>query len=252
MCSGDEGLLRNLSDVTSKPLEWAWEGMIPFGKLTLLTGEPGVGKSLVALQVAAMVTRGLVRPPGISPTVGASRAGGAGDGPGGMEGASLDTGARARAVVVLSAEDAADDTVLPRMTAAGADISKVFVMQEHWGRDRTSIGVGTGEAAAAKEAGDSLFRLSRDLPRLELALERIHEAGLEIGLIVIDPIDRYFGPNDKKRDRIEVVARLVELAARTGAAVLVISNSSYKTGNRGATAVSQELIHSARSVLMVA
>jgi KaiC/GvpD/RAD55 family RecA-like ATPase len=41
------------ADIKARPLEWVWKGVIPAGRLTLLTGEQGVGKSLFALDVAA-------------------------------------------------------------------------------------------------------------------------------------------------------------------------------------------------------
>ena len=55
-------MLVRISEICAEPLEWAWEGYDPMGMLTLLTGDPGVGKSLVSLQVAAMVTRGVTNP----------------------------------------------------------------------------------------------------------------------------------------------------------------------------------------------
>lgn len=61
-----------LSDITSEPLHWLWEKRIPLGKLTTLDGDPGLGKSLLTLDLAARVTTGRPMPdgtPGVSGTV---------------------------------------------------------------------------------------------------------------------------------------------------------------------------------------
>jgi len=56
-----------MSEITPLPVEWVWEGLVPHRNLTLLTGDPGIGKSLVTLQVAAMVTRGVTNPRDLVP-----------------------------------------------------------------------------------------------------------------------------------------------------------------------------------------
>jgi len=56
-----------MSETTPLPVEWVWEGLVPRRNLTLLTGDPGIGKSLVTLQVAAMVTRGVTNPRDLTP-----------------------------------------------------------------------------------------------------------------------------------------------------------------------------------------
>lgn len=262
-----EHRFQRLSEVAVRTLDWAWTGLIPFGKVSLLAGEPGVGKSLVALQLAAMVTRGWQSPMSSAELTAAG-----------------DATSRPRSVVMFSAEDAAEDTLLPRLIAAGGDVTRVHVLQAN-GHDGThgqrhpgdrcrtdpceeskSKGPGQSEFdvelsdssvmparnATASEDQSGRFRLTRDLPNLELALEQLTRSGEEVGLIVIDPIDRFLGPEDKKRDRIELVSRLIDFAARWGVAVLVVANSSQKAGVRGGSVVYHELVNSARSVLMVA
>ena len=51
-----------MSEVDAKPVEWLWEGYIPRGALTILEGDPGLGKSQIACDIAARVTRGLPMP----------------------------------------------------------------------------------------------------------------------------------------------------------------------------------------------
>jgi hypothetical protein len=50
--------LLRAADVPRRPVEWLWPNRIAIGKVTLLVGDPGLGKSLVALDIAARVSRG--------------------------------------------------------------------------------------------------------------------------------------------------------------------------------------------------
>ena len=91
-----------LSDVLPEEVEWLWEGRIPLGKITLLDGDPGLGKSSITMGLAALVSRGAPMP----------------DGTPGVDGG----------VVVLSAEDALADTIRPRLDAAGADTTRIVAL----------------------------------------------------------------------------------------------------------------------------
>lgn len=51
-------ILRRLDGVKRQTLQWLWPGRIPLGKLTLLAGDPGLGKSLLTLDIASRVSRG--------------------------------------------------------------------------------------------------------------------------------------------------------------------------------------------------
>jgi len=59
---GSEAVLVRVADVARRAVGWLWPGRVPSGKLTLVAGDPGLGKSLVALDIAARVTRGLPWP----------------------------------------------------------------------------------------------------------------------------------------------------------------------------------------------
>lgn len=91
-----EGLvLRRVSDVPLEKISWLWPGRIARGKLTVIAGHPGLGKSQVTAWMAATVTTG--RPwPG------------------------SDQRAAPSNVLILNAEDAVADTIRPRLIAAGA------------------------------------------------------------------------------------------------------------------------------------
>ena len=89
-------LLRCFSNIAPKPLRWLWAGRVPLGKLTLLIGDPGLGKSLLTADVASRATRGASFP----------------------DGAACEPGS----AIFLSAEDDAADTIRPRLDAAEADV----------------------------------------------------------------------------------------------------------------------------------
>jgi len=98
--SGPELIARCAADVKPEPVEWLWPGRIALGKLTLIAGEAGLGKSQLSIAMAASVTTGGEWP---------CREGRAPQG----------------SVVILSAEDGPADTVVPRLMAAGADRKRV-------------------------------------------------------------------------------------------------------------------------------
>lgn len=89
----------SLADVEPRAVEWLWHGRIPLGKLTLVVGDPGLGKSFVTLDAAARVSMGTAWPDGAACTRGA--------------------------VVLLTAEDGLADTVVPRLVALSAERARV-------------------------------------------------------------------------------------------------------------------------------
>jgi len=89
---GPSGVVTRLSDVVPEHLRWLWPGRLPVGKLVLLDGDPGTGKSTIAVDWAARVSTGGRWPDGSSCPKGD--------------------------VLVLSAEDGLADTVRPRLDAA--------------------------------------------------------------------------------------------------------------------------------------
>ncbi|WP_422928803.1 AAA family ATPase [Singulisphaera sp. PoT] len=94
-------MLPNMAQVVSEPVRWLWEGRIPLGKVTLLEGDPGIGKSTLALDLAAKVSQGAQMP--------YSKAGPSG----------------ASDVVLFSGDDDLGDTVRPRLEAANADLTRI-------------------------------------------------------------------------------------------------------------------------------
>ena len=91
-----------LADVDAEPIDWLWPGRIALGKLSLLCGDPGLGKSFVTLDMAARVTTGSPWPDGSDCPIGS--------------------------VILISAEDGLADTIVPRLNAACADVRKVIAL----------------------------------------------------------------------------------------------------------------------------
>ncbi|HKW63598.1 MAG TPA: AAA family ATPase [Candidatus Acidoferrum sp.] len=125
-------VLRCFRDIAPKALRWLWPGRIPLGKLTLLIGDPGLGKSLLTADIASRVTRGTSFP----------------------DGATCESGS----VILLSAEDDPADTIRPRLDAAGADVSRVHTLE--------AVRVELTDGSLA----DKPFNLETDVAALEAAL----------------------------------------------------------------------------------
>ncbi len=113
LASREEALARSLgldvrmtraSEIAPRPVDWLWRGRVPLGMLTMFAGDPKLGKSFVALSVAAAVSRGAPLPGDDVPTEPAS-------------------------AIVLSAEDDPARTIVPRLIAAGADLPRVHILK---------------------------------------------------------------------------------------------------------------------------
>ncbi len=93
-----------MADVAPQPVRWLWRERFAIGKLAMVSGDGGLGKSFMTLDWAARVSRGTVWPDG-SPN---------------------DQGG----VLLVSCEDDAADTVRPRLDAADADVANIFHVDE--------------------------------------------------------------------------------------------------------------------------
>jgi hypothetical protein len=92
-------------DVTPRAVNWLWTGYLPLGKPAEIIGDAGQGKSLLIAQLAASITTGAAFPDGSKPAVVGN-------------------------VIIISAEDDDEDTLRPRLEAAGADLAKVRLVTQ--------------------------------------------------------------------------------------------------------------------------
>jgi putative DNA primase/helicase len=179
---------RCAADIAPKKIEWLWPGRLARGKHTCIAGEPGTGKSQLSIAIIAAVTTG-------------------GEWPCGEGHAPLGN------VIILSAEDGAADTIIPRLMAAGADLTRVHVVstvRDTDGKRRT-------------------LNLQHDLDLLE---KKIAEIG-DVALVVVDPVSSYLGKTDshKNSEVRAVLEPFSEMADRARVAILSITHFSKSGAN---------------------
>ena len=98
--------LIHMEDVVSKEVEWLWYPYIPYGKITIIEGDPGEGKTTLVLKLAAALSRGLPLP------------------------CDYDKEYEPIHIIYQTAEDGIEDTIKPRLEKAGADCSMIRVIDE--------------------------------------------------------------------------------------------------------------------------
>jgi hypothetical protein len=208
--------ITTVATVKAERVRWLWPGRIPRGKLTLLDGDPDKGKSTITLNLAARVTTASPMPDGAM------------------------TLEEPAAVLILSAEDGVADTIRPRLTSAGADLSRVHVLEAVWCLDDE------GKPAERDVA------LPGDVNVVERAVEE-----LGVILVVIDPLAAYLSERvDSYKDHHvrRALRPLAAMAERTGAAVVIIRHFNKSPGAnalyRGGGSIG--IIGAARSALLVA
>jgi putative DNA primase/helicase len=183
-------VLRCFSDIAAKPLRWLWPGRIPLGKLTLLIGDPGLGKSVLTVDVASRVTRSASFP----------------------DGATCESGS----IIFLSAEDDAADTIRPRLDAAGATVSRVHILE--------AVHVTLTNGSLAEKP----FNLETDIAALEGVLREHPDVRLIVIDPIsayLGGVDSH--SNAEVRG---ILAPLAALAARFGVAVLCVTHLRKSAG----------------------
>jgi hypothetical protein len=203
-----------LADVQPEQVEWLWAGRVPRGMITLLDGDPGLGKSTITLDLAARVTTGAPMPFAVSD-----------DGRTGMPGD----------VVILTAEDHLAATVRPRLDAAGADVRRVHAVVAV-GRD--------GDP-------DAPLVLPADIAELEIvARDTKAQLVLVDPLMAFLGADT---DAHRDQDVRRALAPLAKVAEATGAAIMIVRHLRKSAGSaiyRGGGSIG--IIGAARSSLIVA
>ena len=187
-------VVHRASEITPVPVEWLWPGRIAIGKMTLIGGDPGLGKSQLAIHIAATVSQGNRLPceEGQAPK---------------------------RSVIILCAEDGLADTIVPRLMAADAD------------RDKVSIITAVTEADGS---GRRIFNLSKDLDALEVLIRERGDVGLVIIDPVDAYLGAGAGGIDSHKNAAvrSVLEPVSELADRLHTAILAITHFSKQAGGK--------------------
>lgn len=191
-----------MSEVPAEKVSWLWYPYIPFGKITIVQGDPGDGKTTFILAVTALLTTGRPMPESDIPT-------------------------EPITVIYQTAEDGLSDTIKPRLVEAGADCTKVAVIDE------------------------SYQPLSLSDGRLEKAIKQINAK-----LLILDPLQAYLGENIDMHRANEVrptFKQLAGIAERTGCAIVIIGHMNKMNGTKGLYRGlgSIDIAAAARSVLLV-
>ncbi len=175
------------ADIEPEHVEWLVDQSFPLGMLAVIGGQPGLGKSQISINLAAGVTTGK----GLPGTGGFGNIG---------------------SVIILANEDDAARTIRPRLDAAGADISKVHIV----------------EGVAREGSEVDMFQLDSDIADLR---DRALEIG-DVRLIIIDPPSAYLGTkvdSYKDSDVRRLLMPLGNLAQETGAMILLIVHLNKRT-----------------------
>lgn len=207
-------MLVDLAGVQPASVSWLWPGRMPLGRMALTVGRPGAGKSFLVSYLAANVSRG--RP--------------------WVDGSLCPQGS----VLLLCAEDDAADTIVPRLMAHDADLSRVKLLE----------GVRVPHERDERRTTERCITLA-DVDTLRSALDRLDDCRL----IVIDPIGSYLGGKvDGHRDNEVrgVLTPVIRLAAEHEAALLVVAHTRKSAasnaddtalGSRGFVGLARSVLH---------
>ena len=137
------------TDIVPEALRWLWQDRIVYGKICLFSGKPGCGKTLAVLDLIARVTTGADWPDGAKNLWGPKK------------------------VLLACSEDGLEDTVVPRLNGAGADLKNVIFIH------RVLVNGDTQRQLQLDSDTSLLKKALKDNP--------------DIGLVVLDPLTSFFG-----------------------------------------------------------
>jgi hypothetical protein len=165
--------------IQMEKLEWVWPDRIPAGKICPYTGKPSCGKSLAILDLVARVTTGKDCPDAKNPS--------------GL-----------RDVVLAATEDDLGTTLVPRLVACDADLSRIHIVKRVTVEGKKN----SHRMLQLKEGAQLIRRMLRDHP--------------DVALIALDPISGFFGDVDPNKDKeIRPVLESVQAALEQSKTALV-------------------------------
>lgn len=177
--------LQCAADITPEPIHWLWDGWLAKGKLHIFAGMAGTGKTTIAIALAATITTGGRFPDGSQSPIGS--------------------------VLIWSGEDSPADTLVPRLMAAGADLSKVHFV---------------GDITADYELRS--FDPATDMQSLMIKAASISD----LSLLIIDPIvNAVAGDSHKNGEVRRALQPVVDFGEKLNCAVLGITH--FSKGGQG-------------------
>lgn len=185
---------RDASAVQERAIQWLWQGVFPTHMATSLTGDPGMGKTLVAVDLAARVSIGAEFPvyDRPSPTV------------------------QGRVLYVTS-EGVLEMILVPRLRVAGADLTNIRII----------------EGTYLKDGELSILDITRDLPRLEQEARAFGNVKLLVVDPVASVLPDSINPNQQNHVR-RAMDRISNLAYSLGIAAVIVMHWAKDTTLRGA------------------
>lgn len=178
--------LQCAADIKPEAIDWIWYGYIAKGKLIIFAGTAGTGKTTIAIAFAAIITTGGKFPDGSLCPIGS--------------------------VLIWSGEDSPADTLIPRLMAAGADLSKVHFI---------------GDTLTADYKSRS-FDPAIDMQALTVQAATI----TDLALLIIDPIvNAVAGDSHKNGEVRRALQPVVDFGERLNCAVLGITH--FSKGGQG-------------------
>jgi putative DNA primase/helicase len=187
-----------LCDVVKRPMRWLWPQRIPRGKITLLAGNPGLGKSQITCSLASIVTRGALWP---------------------VDRTECEPGS----VIILSAEDDPEDTIAPRFEAAEARLERCEFIRAVIDRDSNGQPISRSWDIAADI--DKMVRLARMIGDVRLII--IDPISAYLGAV-----------DAQKNAQIRgALGPLVGMARDVDAAVLLVTHLNKGGGTEALTRV---------------
>jgi putative DNA primase/helicase len=178
--------LLRASEITPEPVCWLWSGWLAAGKMHILGGAPGTGKTTIAMALAATITTAGRWPDGTRSPTGN--------------------------VVIWSGEDDPADTLIPRLSLSGADLSRIYFISD--------VLEGTKRRA---------FDPAKDMEPLRRKLADVGD----VRLLIVDPIvSAVIGDSHKNAEVRRSLQPLVDLAEFMDCALLGITHFSKGTGGR--------------------
>ncbi len=178
--------LQCAADIKPEAIRWLWIGWLAKGKLHIFAGTAGTGKTTIAIALAAIITTGGKFPDGSTCPIGS--------------------------VLIWSGEDSPADTLIPRLMAAGADLSKVHFI---------------GDTLTADYKSRS-FDPAIDMQALTVKAATI----TDLALLIIDPIvNAVAGDSHKNGEVRRALQPVVDFGERLNCAVLGITH--FSKGGQG-------------------